>query len=95
MTVEKFRVSDGKGDEHVLVMCSTHEVALRGMLAARGLQDSAPDPYEEVENSMTFGVATLMGPDVFVQYGGCPACVLEGTLERACDDISIQRRKSN
>jgi len=95
MTDDQLSISDGKGDDHVLVMCPNHEVTLRGMLMMRGLQDCVPDPYDELERGMAFGVVAFMGPDVFAQHGGCPACVLEGTLERACDEVLMSRRKSN
>lgn len=95
MTDNQFSISDGAGDDHVLVMCPNHELTLRGMLVTRGLQDSVPDPYEELERSMVFGVVTFMGPDVFAQHNGCPVCVLEGTLERACDEVVMRRRMNN
>jgi hypothetical protein len=50
---------------------------------------------DTVINTMLMGVVTFMGPQVFRQHNNCPVCVLEGTLERACDEVSMIGRKSN
>ncbi len=86
------------GEEHdpsemkVMQFCDSHLSILDAFAHQRSLTDSMKG---EVINSMLVGVVTTMGPAVFDVHNGCPVCVLEGTLERACDDVSIRRRKAN
>jgi len=53
------------------------------------------DALTEVTQSMIFGVVTIMGPNTLAQYDGCPVCVLEGTLQRAVDEVAIARTRKN
>ncbi len=59
------------------------------------VENGEPNAMLEVTQHMIMGVIATMGAAVFAQYDGCPVCVLEGTLERAADEIVIQRRKKN
>ena len=79
-------------DMHVLEFCVVHNSVLDALVQQRNLN---LDERTEVVSSMLVGVVHTMGPAVFEQHGGCPVCVLEGTLERAADDVAIRRRKSN
>jgi hypothetical protein len=97
MTVEHLMPGGVESDEEVtrIQICTEHEFELRAMLIQRGVQDRQPDLYEAIQNTMIMGVMSFMGPTVFPQHDGCPVCVLEGTLERAVDEMVATIRKSN
>lgn len=59
------------------------------------MEKGEPNAMMEVTQHMIMGVIATMGAAVFAQYDGCPVCVLEGTLERASDEVTINRRQSN
>lgn len=95
MTVEHLTFpsyDDGSMDVELLEFCASHDSVLDKLVLERGLTESGRN---EVVSSMLFGVVSFMGPQVFKQHGNCPICVLEGTLERAADEVFIRRRKAN
>lgn len=90
--------------------CEVHTSVVRALLTQVGLGadldlddnermtmalNGRRDALTEVTQSMIFGVVTIMGPQTLVQYNGCPSCVMEGTLERAVDEIAITRMRKN
>ncbi len=93
-----------------LNICDTHESILRALLIQRGFgadldmshedrlamyEQGRFDTKTEVTNHLIMGVMAMFGGAAFMQYNGCPVCVLEGTLERAVDEVAANRRKSN
>jgi len=75
-----------------VALCESHRAVLGALAGQRMLSEGQRD---HVAHIMVVGVASFMGSNIFDQYGGCPVCVLEGTLERACDEVSMIGRKSN
>jgi predicted nucleotidyltransferase component of viral defense system len=59
------------------------------------MENGQRDALTEVTSSMIFGVVTIMGPRTLAQHNGCPVCVLEGTLERAVDEMAAARMRKN
>jgi len=80
------------GEVSKLEFCDSHESVLSALVHQRQMSDGE---RSAVVTNMLIGVVSIMGPQVFNQHGNCPCCVLEGTLERACDEISMSRRKTN
>lgn len=81
-----------EGDVQKLEFCEHHSETLDMLVLERQMQS---DERASVVDVMLFGVISYMGPTVFAQHNNCPVCVLEGTLERACDEVSMIGRKSN
>lgn len=97
-------------DMQALKLCEPHESVLRALLIQRGFgkhldmtveervqmfEAGQLDTRSEVTNHLIMGVVAMFGGDTFIQYDGCPVCVLEGTLVRAVDEVAANRRKSN
>lgn len=94
MTVEhlvSFEPMEGD-DVKVMQLCAHHNDVLDCLILERSMNDGERN---EVVQTMLVGVVTFMGPTVFEQHDGCPVCVLEGTLERAADEVMMIRRKAN
>ena len=95
MTVEHLTVSsEARGVDGVerLEFCVNHRSVLNALAEQRQMNS---EQRETVMQTMLYGVVSMMGPSVFAQHGGCPVCVLEGTLERACDEVSMIGRKAS
>lgn len=94
MTVEHLTECPIHGEDGVqkLEFCAQHNGILDAFATQRGMD---ADAIESVRSTMLFGVVSFMGPTVFLQHNNCPVCVLEGTLERACDEVSMVGRKTN
>lgn len=93
MTVEHLTECPMHGEDvQKLEFCEQHRSVLEALAMQRQMDGVQ---CETVMQTMLMGVVTFMGPAVFVQHDGCPVCVLEGTLERACDEVSMIGRKAN
>jgi hypothetical protein len=94
MTVEHLVCPECEDDLEVelLEFCAQHNNVLDALILQRGMTDRERNA---VVSTMLFGVVSFMGPQVFKQHENCPICVLEGTLERACDEVSLTNRKAN
>lgn len=94
MTVEHLVCPDCDDEMEVelLEFCAQHNTVLDALVIQRGMRD---EERNTVVSTMLFGVVSFMGPQVFKQHGNCPVCVLEGTLERACDEVTMKNRKMN
>jgi len=83
---------DDEMEVELLEFCDQHNTVLDALVIQRGMRD---EERNTVVSTMLFGVVSFMGPQVFKQHGNCPVCVLEGTLERACDEVTMKNRKMN
>jgi hypothetical protein len=90
--------------------CDPHQSVVRALMIERGfgadceLTDDERrdliiagdmDAYTEVMHTLFVGVLSIFGGPALSMHNGCPACVLEGTVVRAADEVASSRRKSN
>lgn len=90
--------------------CDAHNSVVRALLIERGfgadceLSDDERremllagnmDTMTEITHTLMVGVLSIFGGDALSRHLGCPVCVLEGTVERAADEIASRRSKKN
>ena len=90
--------------------CDTHHSVVRALMIERGfgedceltdeerlalLMDGKMDAMTEITQTLMIGVISIFGGDALTRHLGCPVCVLEGTVERAADEIAAARSSKN
>lgn len=111
MTVESIVCPEhGMVGVQAVEFCDTHLSVVRALMIERGFGEDCEltdderrdliiagdmDAFSEVMHTLFVGVLSIFGGPALSMHNGCPACVLEGTVVRAADEVASSRRKSN
>jgi len=102
--------SQDMGNIQEMEFCDTHNSAVRALLIERGfgadcelsdeerhdlLLSGNMDTLTEITQTLMVGVLSIFGGEALARHLGCPMCVLEGTPERAADEIAARRTRKN
>jgi hypothetical protein len=90
--------------------CDTHNTMIRALLIERGFGEDCEltdeerrdiilsgkvDALTEITRTLMVGVLSIFGDEAMIRHLGCSICVLEGTPERAADEIAADRSLKN
>lgn len=90
--------------------CDAHNMVVRALLIERGfgedcelsdderrekMMEGNMDAMTEITHTLMVGVLSIFGGHALSRHFGCPVCVLEGTVERAADEIAASRSRKN
>lgn len=102
--------SQDMGEIQEMEFCETHNSVVRALLIERGfgadcelsneerrdlLLAGDMDAMTEITQTLMVGVLSIFGGSALTRHLGCPVCVLEGTPERAADEIAAARSRKN
>ncbi len=97
-------------DIQQIEFCDVHHTVVRALLIERGfgadceltdeerrdmILSGKMDAMTEMTQTLMVGVLSVFGGDAMARHLGCPVCVLEGTTERAADEIAAARTRKN
>lgn len=91
-------------------LCDDHTSVVRALMIERGfgadceltdeerrdmILSGKMDAMTEMVQTLMVGVISIFGGDALARHLGCPVCVLEGTVERAADEIAAARTRKS
>jgi hypothetical protein len=99
-----------ESDIQQIEFCDAHHSTVRALLIERGFGEDCElsdderremllagnmDAMTEMTQTLMVGVLSVFGGEAMARHLGCPVCVLEGTPERAADEIAARRTRKN
>lgn len=91
-------------------LCEDHNFVVRALMIERGfgadcqltdnerrdmILSGKMDAMTEMVQTLMVGVISIFGGEALARHLGCPVCVLEGTVERAADEIAAARTRKS